>query len=47
MVNITKENMKNSGIEFLVEKASEPDYHTYYHAPTLIIISGKEDAMFI
>ena len=47
MVDITKENMKNSGIEFLIGRAGEPGYHTYYHAPTLIIISGKEDAMFI
>ena len=47
MVNITKENMKNSGIEFLIEKVSKPDYHTYYNAPTVIIVSGKEDSKFI
>ena len=46
MVSIIKENMMNSGIEFLVGRASEPDYHTFYHAPTVVIITGDEKDKF-
>jgi nitroreductase len=44
MVNIIKENIMKSGIEFLVEKAKSPDYHTFYNAPTVILISGDSNA---
>ena len=47
MVKLTKENIMNSGIEFLKERASSPEYHTYYHAPTLILVTGDEKAQFV
>lgn len=47
MVAIIKENIMNSGIEFLIEKASAPGYHTFYHAPTVILVTGDEKTQFI
>jgi nitroreductase len=38
--------IKNSGNQFLIERVSKPDYHTFYHAPTVIMISGDEKASF-
>jgi nitroreductase len=42
MVDIIKENIMNSGIEFLIEKASAPDYNTFYNAPTVVLVTGDE-----
>jgi len=47
MVDIIKENIMNSGIEFLIGKASEDDYHTFYHAPTVILVTGDEKTRLI
>ncbi len=47
MVNIIKTNIMNSGVDFLKQRASAPDYHTFYHAPTVILISGDENSPFI
>lgn len=47
MVKITKANKLNSDIPFLVQKAGSDDYHTYYHAPTVVIVSGDQQAKFI
>lgn len=47
MVGIVKENLLNSGIEFLAQRASAPGYNTFYSAPTVIMISGSEHAPFI
>ena len=41
-----KENIMNSGIEFLIGRASEPGYHTFYHAPTIVIVTGDEKDKF-
>jgi len=46
-VSIIKENIMNSGIEFLIELVKNPDYHTFHHAPTVILITGDEQARFI
>jgi nitroreductase len=46
MVQITRTNKLNSDIPFLIEKAGSDDYHTYYHAPTVVIVSGEEQANF-
>lgn len=29
------------------QKAADPNYHTFYHAPTIIIVSGAENTMMI
>ena len=44
---ITKENKLNSDIKIMVKSAQSNDYHTYYRAPTVIIISGEKQANFI
>ena len=30
----------------LQERLKDPNYHTFYHAPTLVVVSGQADAMF-
>ena len=47
MVTVIKENIMNSGNEFLMQRASTPNYNTFYHAPTVILISGDEQARMI
>jgi nitroreductase len=47
MVDIIKENIMNSDIEFLKGRASTPDYHTFHHAPTVVMVSGEENTKFI
>ena len=46
MVEIIKENLANSGIEFLAERAKDPTYNTFYRAPTVVLLSGAEDSPF-
>ncbi len=47
MVNIIKQNILNSGMDFLAKRASSPDYNTFYHAPTVILISADEKAQAV
>lgn len=47
MVQITRANKLNSDVPFLIQKAGSDDYHTYYHAPTVVIVSGDQQAKFI
>ncbi len=42
MVSIIKENIFKSDIDFLKERASAPNYNTFHHAPTVILISADE-----
>jgi nitroreductase len=44
MVAITKDNILNSGVEFLIKRASKPTYHTFYHAPTVIMVTVDANA---
>jgi len=44
---ITRENKLNSNIPVLAKSAASDDYHSYYRAPTVVIISGEQDAKFI
>jgi len=41
-----KENMLNSGVQFMMERASEPGFIPFFNAPVLIIISGDENGKF-
>ncbi len=43
---IMKENMLNSGVEFLVKRASEPGFVAFFDAPMLIILSADEKERF-
>jgi len=47
MVEVIKDNILKSDNEFLKSRASAPGYHTFYHAPTVIMISGDEKAPWI
>jgi nitroreductase len=47
MVVIIKENIMKSNNEFLKQRASVPNYHTFYNAPTVIMITADEKAQWI
>jgi nitroreductase len=47
MINILKENMMNSGIEFLAERAKDPDFNPFGNAPTVILITADKTARFV
>jgi len=47
MANIMKENMMNSGIDFLVKSAKAPDYSPFNDAPTVVLISADGKARFV
>ena len=47
MVSTIKENIIHSGNQFLAERAGKPGYHTFYNAPTVILISAEEKAPWI
>jgi nitroreductase len=47
MVEIIKENILNSGIEFLINMAKNPAYHTFYHAPAVVLVTGNPEAKFV
>ena len=44
MVEIIKESIAKHGSDFLKQRADIPDYHTFYRAPTVIMISADETA---
>lgn len=46
MVDIIKENILNKGTGIVLERASQPDYHTFHRAPTVILISADEQAFY-
>lgn len=47
MVDTIKEEIVKAGNEFLKQRAIAPDYNTFYHAPTVILISADENAPWI
>jgi nitroreductase len=46
MVKILKENMINSGTEFLAERAKDPDFNLFGNAPTVILITADKTVRF-
>jgi nitroreductase len=46
MVEDIIEAVKNSGNKFLIGAVSRPNHHTFYHAPTVIIISGDQSSPY-
>lgn len=46
LVSITKENMLNSGVEFLAARARDPGFNPYFNAPVVIFITADEKARF-
>jgi len=47
MLSSIKENIQDSGNDFLKERASSPSYNTFYHAPTVIMISGNAESKLV
>lgn len=47
MINILKENMLNSGIQFLAERAKDPNFNPFGNAPTIILITADKTARFV
>ena len=46
MNNTIRENILNSGVEFLTERAKNPDFNVFHGAPAVIIITADEQARF-
>ncbi|MEM3873889.1 MAG: nitroreductase family protein [Candidatus Bathyarchaeia archaeon] len=46
MADIMKENMLNSGIDFLAERARDPNFNPFWNAPTVILITADKKARF-
>lgn len=42
MVATIRENMPATGNPMFIERAKDPAYHTFYHAPTVVMISGDK-----
>ena len=47
MVNLMKENMMNSGVEFLVERAKDSNFDPFGGAPALVLVTADQTARFI
>lgn len=47
MTDIARENILKSGNEFMVKRASSPEYSLFHNAPTAIVISGDSSARFV
>ncbi|MCS7115634.1 MAG: nitroreductase family protein [Nitrososphaerota archaeon] len=47
MVNIMKENMLNSGIEFFASRAKDPSFDPFGGAPTVVLVTGDKTARFV
>lgn len=45
MNHLAKETAKTSNIEFLQKIGNNPDFHVFYKAPALIVVSGDDGAM--
>ncbi|MEM4701272.1 MAG: nitroreductase family protein [Candidatus Bathyarchaeia archaeon] len=41
-----KESMLNSGIDFLAERAKDPNFNPFWNAPTVILITADKTARF-
>jgi nitroreductase len=46
MVFLIKENILKSGNEGFIKRANTAGYHTFYEAPTVVIISAEDKAPF-
>jgi len=47
MERILKENMMNSGVDFLAKLANDPNIRIFGNAPTVILITADERARFV
>ena len=47
MESTIRENLMNSGIEFLAKRAEDPNHRTFSNAPTVILVSGDAKTRFV
>ncbi|MFV0436516.1 MAG: nitroreductase family protein [Desulfopila sp.] len=47
MNRIVKENKKRSQISYFVRDIEGEGYHSYYHAPTVVVVSAEKGAAFV
>lgn len=47
MVSLLRENMLNSGIEFLIDRAKDSNFDPFGSAPTLILVTADKSARFV
>lgn len=47
MVRILKENMLNSGVDFLVDRAKDPSFDPFGGATTVILVTGDKSSRFV
>ena len=46
ITDTTKQYLLKSSISFFVERAESPDFNVFYKAPTVVIVTADEKAMF-
>lgn len=46
MSDITKENMVNSGVDFLASRGKDPNFNPYFGAPTIIFVTAEKETRF-
>ena len=47
MVKTIRENLLKSPVEFFRERAKNPEFNVFYQAPTVVIITADEKAIFV
>jgi len=47
ITDTARENILNSGMDFMVQKAKDPNFNPMHNAPTLVIISGDDNGKFV
>ena len=47
MMEAAREYLLKSNVEFLVERAQNPEFDIFYQAPTVVVITADEKARFI
>lgn len=47
LAQTARELLLKSPVEFFRERAKNPEFNVFYHAPTVVIITADEQAMFV
>jgi nitroreductase len=43
----TRQNLLKSPVEFFVQRAKDPSFNVFYNAPTVVLVTAEEKAMFM
>lgn len=47
MAETIRQHLLKSPVEFFVERAKDPSFNVFYSAPTVVLVTAEENAMFI